>query len=75
MTALGAVQQILFVDVSPPASLFDSSLCHDMLSLSDAHSQALTGLKKTNLSMSIFIVFTLISLGYPLSIFNENSMM
>ena len=43
MTALGALQQILFVDVSPPASLSDCSLCHDMLSLSDAYSRASTG--------------------------------
>ena len=35
MTALGVLHQILFVDVSPPASLFDSSLRHDVLSLSD----------------------------------------
>jgi len=41
--AVGALQQILFVDVSPPSSLLDCSLCLDMLSLSDACSQASTG--------------------------------
>jgi len=43
MTALGALHQILFVDVSHPASLFDTSLSHDMLSLSDAYSWASIG--------------------------------
>jgi len=41
-TALGALQQFLFVGVSPPASLLDCSLCLDMLSLSDAYSRAST---------------------------------
>jgi len=35
-TALGALRQILFVDVSPPASLLGCSLCLEMLSFSDA---------------------------------------
>jgi len=39
-----ALQRILFVDVSPPASLLGCSLCLDMLPLSDACSQASTGL-------------------------------
>jgi len=39
-TALG---EYLFVGVSPPASLLDSSLCLDMLSLSDAYSWASIG--------------------------------
>jgi len=43
MTALGALQQILFVDLSPPASLLGCSLCLDMLSLSDACPRASIG--------------------------------
>ena len=42
-TAVGALQQILIVGVSPPASLLDCSLCLDMLSLSDAFSWASIG--------------------------------
>jgi len=42
-TVLGALRQILFVVVSPPASLLDRSLCLDMLSLSDAYSRASIG--------------------------------
>ena len=44
MTALGALQQILFVDVSLPASLLGCSLCLNMHPLSDTCSHALTGL-------------------------------
>ena len=42
-TSLGALWKILFVDVSPPASLLDCSLCLDTLSLSDAYSRTLIG--------------------------------
>jgi len=44
MSALGALQWILFGDVSPPASLLGCLLCLDMLPLSDACSRASTGL-------------------------------
>jgi len=44
MTTLGTLQQILFVDGSPLASLLGCLFCLDMLSLSDACSRASIGL-------------------------------